>query len=144
MRFALSLLASTAFLAACATTESGDSSGEIDLASDARVGEAVDTVCFGPRITGFYSAGDQALVLRRTQGEAYLAVTGFCPNAPRVEAISLDGGDRCLSRGDELLVADTPFPTDNDLSDRSARCRVTGLYEWDESAAASPTSNETD
>ena len=135
MRLSFALLAGLVLLGACATTDGTDEDG-FDAASDARVGEAVDTVCFGPRITGFYSLGNQAIVMRRTQGEAYLALTGFCPNATRVEAITLDGSDRCLSRGDELIVADTPFLTDQDLAERSARCRVTGLYAFDETKAA--------
>lgn len=124
---AWSLLALSGMLfSACAVQEKKQS----EFADDARLGEAVDSVCFTGGLSGFYSVGDQALVLRDGPGRSYLVETGFCPNLRLVEGLRLDDPSNCLRRGDRLSVFDTPLPEKGFQSDRPDHCTVTMIFEW--------------
>ena len=127
---------SAALLSACATPTGGEREAYAG-ADDPRRGDAVDTVCFGGRLSGFYEVGDEALVLRRTSGESYLAETGFCPKLRLVEGVRIVDGARCLQRGDRLEVYDTALPRQGASSDRPDRCLVRSIYKWDETALES-------
>lgn len=135
------LVLSALCISACANVASLNP--DTALAADLRLGDAVDTVCFSGRLTGFYSVTNDAIVVRRTQNEVYLLRIGFCPNAGRAEAISLPDNLRCLSRGDRIFVDDTPFPTQRDAADRTNSCLVNGIFEWNEDAVETETDSAT-
>ena len=118
--------------AACAT--SSPVQPEIDQDTDPRLGRLVDSVCFSGSLIRFYSVSGNKIAIRKSQSEAYLLRTGYCPNAARAEAISLPRDLRCLSRGDRIFVDDTPFPTQRDAADRTNSCLVNGIFEWNEDA----------
>ncbi|WP_375204235.1 DUF6491 family protein [Hyphococcus sp.] len=117
------LLASLA-LTACAT---GSSGGPEDAG---RRGEEIDTVCFTGGLSGFYEAGSNAVILRRSPSESYLVETGYCPNMRAVEGLKIDDPSMCLKRGSRLLVYDTQFPRSGEPADRPDRCLVNRVYEW--------------
>lgn len=102
------------------------------FANDPHVGEPVDTVCLGPSLNGFYEVGNQALVVRRTVGEAYLLRTGFCPNLESIEGLDFEQASQCLKRGDRIAVYDTRFPRAGEPSDRPDSCTVLSIHEWHE------------
>ena len=143
-------------LAACATTpgDATDTTDDIDLTADPRVGEVADVICFGQRISDFRSIGDQALILRRSPREEYLVITSSCPSAKVAQEISSPWrcrlrdlsrrcvewrrpSNNCFRWGSDLVVLDKPFPTNNDLEAGKPRCRVRALYEWNEDAGRS-------
>ena len=124
--------------AACALFLSGCASDLNTLATagafseDLRLGSAVNTVCFSGRLSGFRAMGAQALVMYRTRDESYLVQTAYCPKLRHVEAVGLLEPSRCLSRGDRLVVDDTPFPEADAVSARANQCLVTAIHAWDE------------
>lgn len=143
------------FVSACATdsSQSGHSI-PIELASDPRVGEKVDDVCFPGRTDQVSGIGRQALIFRKGRGEEYIVFTGYCQNASAVRLVSTafgcrrrDSSGQCAERpldertcpveGREMLVFSSLFPTEREFTARTTRCRVLGIYRWNESAIGS-------
>lgn len=125
-------------LSACASgvgvskAEPGTEAPAVALASDPRLGDPVDTVCFSGGVSGFREMGDRALLIRQSPSTSYLVRTGHCPNLDVIEGLKLEGHDQCLSRGQGLLVFDTPVPRRGSDLDKPDRCLVLSMHDWTE------------
>lgn len=108
------------------------------LEDDPRLGEAVDTVCFTSGLSGFHEIGNQAVVLRRSANESYVARTGYCRSLRQVEGLRLPDSGGCLKRGDRLEVYDQPFPRAGEPNDAPERCLVTAIHRWQDVAIGAP------
>ena len=145
---ARALIAAALVVGGCATGDRApDEVEEASFDDDPRLGESANMVCFAGRLSGFYAEGPRAIVLRRTREDAYLVQTGYCPSLHGVEAVGLPHASRCVSRGDELFISDTVFNDRDELADRSQRCRILSIHDWNEDAveqdeAAEPGSSD--
>lgn len=102
-------------------------------AADPRLGEEVNSICFASTINGWRSikGEDDAVLLERGVNDWYrVNLSGACDERLFRSAIAIglesspSGG--CVSRGDVIIVEDTPGFT--------RRCMITRMYKWDEKA----------
>lgn len=147
MRHAIPLLALTglaAGISACTSTPDSEDDKPLTLEealADPRVGDKTDRLCFSRSINGFREwDGPDGVILTKGASDDYLVtVTGSCLTIDRAQAIGVDErfGGGCLTRGDYLVVSDTPFARRSSDPFSIDRCLITGIYEWDEDKAAS-------
>jgi hypothetical protein len=102
--------------------------------ADPRIGEEVNSICFASTINGWRSikGEDDAVLLERGVNDWYkVSLSGACDERLFRSAIAIGlesrPGGGCVSRGDVIIVEDTPGFT--------RRCMITRMYKWDEEAA---------
>ncbi|MEO1243659.1 MAG: DUF6491 family protein [Pseudomonadota bacterium] len=104
-----------------------------DDAADLRIGEEVNRICFRPNISGWRTIDDLDDVILLQQGVNdwyYVELLGPCPNRVLRSAIQIGiesaPGPSCITRGDVIIVRDTPG--------LARRCNVRRMYKWDDDA----------
>ena len=107
----LLVLASLAAVAACASNGDSDNGADLDPATDPRVGDEQQRICFTRRINAFAEYGDDdGILLREGVNEWYLVtVAGPCPSLGFAQAVGLGpdlAGAGCLRRSDRIWVSD--------------------------------------
>lgn len=141
----LLLVAGLAALNACQTTgESEDKvRGIAAYAKDARLGPAVDKICFKRNIDGFRKATRDTVILDAGVRDEYIVeVMGGCQVLRHAQAIQLDSNLSCLSKFDNLIVYDSAFGTQSSPMSVD-RCAIRAIHKWDEKALED-TTDETD
>ena len=110
--------------------ESGDAS-----TVDPRLGEETNRICFASTINGWRSVKgeDDVVLLERGVNDWYrVELSGGCDEhlLRSAMAIGIDSrpGGGCVTRGDRIIVEDSPSFT--------RRCMITRIYKWDEDAVA--------
>ncbi|GJL91924.1 DUF6491 family protein [Hyphococcus sp.] len=105
--------------------------------ADPRIGEEVRNICFGQSINGWkgLKGEDDVVLLKRSVSDWYrVELAGACDYRLFRSAMAIGIDSRpaggCVSRGDVIIVKDTPG------FDR--RCVITRIQKWDEDAAAAP------
>ncbi|MEL7546032.1 MAG: DUF6491 family protein [Pseudomonadota bacterium] len=134
------------FLGACATSEPAETSDEIDLTEDPRVGEQLTRLCFTNGINGFSRSTSRSVVLSRGTKDFLVTTRNRCRDLDGALSLSLDSFSGCLSRGDQLISFDSAFGT-NIGGIPAFPCFVDEIYEWDadaEPTEADDTSEEND
>lgn len=119
----------------CLPALAGDESKDAMEGPDPRIGEEVDRICFGRNINGWreVKGEDDVVLLEKGVNNWYrVELLGACDErvfrfAQKIAIDSRPGGG-CVTRGDTIIVEDTPGFT--------RRCSITRMYEWDEDAAA--------
>jgi hypothetical protein len=119
---------------------------EENAASDARVGEQVDRICFGRNINNFKAikGEDDAILLERNVNDWYKAtLIGACSYRELKWAMSVAIDQRpaggCVTPGDYLIFSRSAF---GDFSfPNTTRCAISEIYKWDPDA---PEEDESD
>jgi hypothetical protein len=103
--------------------------------ADPRIGEEVRNICFGQSINGWrgVKGEDDVVLLKRSVSDWYrVELAGACDYRVLRSAMAIGIDSRpaggCVSRGDVIIVSDTPG------FDR--RCVITRIQKWDEDAVA--------
>ena len=116
--------------------------GDTADAVDPRLGEQVNRICFSRSISGWKSLkGEDNVVLLRSGVREWhrVELMGGCRESLFRSALSIGIDSRpigsCVSRGDAIIVEDTPGFT--------RRCVISRIYEWDEDATAEAENDET-
>ena len=127
-----SLLALSLSLAACATSDSSDTSDTAE--ADPRRGAEVDRICFTQSIDGFGETTRNTVVVREGVNQHYLVeVFRGCLDLDHAQSLAFDSFSGCLTRGDAILAFDSAFgPSPGDA--KPLRCRIKTIYEWDPDA----------
>lgn len=112
-----------------------------DDAADPRIGEEVNRICFRPNINGWRTVGglDDVILLQQGVNDwYYVELLGPCPNRVLRSAIQIGieslPGPSCITRGDVIIVRDTPG--------LERRCNVQRMYKWDDDAVAPEEASE--
>ncbi len=108
---------------------------EEEVTTDPRIGEEVNRICFGANINGWRAIDDtdNAVLLQRGVNDwYYVELLGACSHRVLRSAIEIGiesrPGANCITRGDLIIVRDTPgLPR---------RCNVRRIYAWDDDAEA--------
>jgi len=115
--------------------------GADDEGVDPRIGEEVNRICFMPSINGWRTVDrldDVVLLQRGVNDWYYVELLGACSNNVLRSAIQIAiesrPGAGCITRGDQIIVRDTPG--------LSRRCHVQRMYEWDDDASAPDTESD--
>lgn len=110
---------------------------------DPRLGKETNRICFQRSISGWKSVKgeDDVVLLERGLNHWYwVELAGGCRESMLRSALSIGIDSRpaggCVSRGDVIIVRDTPSFT--------RRCVITRIYEWDEDAVAEEADAEDD
>ncbi len=131
-RSGIAILAVVAALAAGATAEE---------TADPRLGEQVDSICFGRNINNFRAIDgvDDAILLEKGVNNWYKAtLIGACNYSQLKWAQSVAIEQRpaggCVTRGDYLIFSNSAF---GDFSfPNSTRCAISEIHEWNPDTAA--------
>lgn len=137
MKKFLSLIAAAGFAGAVGMSAAFAEHHEGDeaKAADPRRGEEVDRICFAQNINGWRSVKgeDDVVLLERGVNDWYrVELNGGCRESIFRSAITIGidsrpAGASCVSRGDVIVVKDSPGFT--------RRCMISRMYKWDEDAA---------
>ena len=141
---AASALAAT--LGACSATPARSSTDSVDVASDARVGEPVNQLCFASTIDNFKMPTRNSVVVEKGVNDEYLIETmGNCFDLQNAMSLSFDTfpGSGCISKGDSIFAYDSVFGPD-EMSMPAMRCPIAQIYKWDGSKAADEASMDAD
>ena len=134
MKKFLPLIAACVSAAAISAAAAAPKKGEEAKAPDPRLGEEVSNICFASTINGWRSVKgeDDVVLLEKGVNDWYrVELSGGCDehlfrSAMTIGIDSRPGGG-CVSRGDVIIVKDSPGFT--------RRCMITRMYKWDEKAA---------
>lgn len=135
MRKSLSLgVAAGVCAAVLASAALADPQKDAQETADPALGEEVDSICFASTISGWRSVKgeDDTVLLERGVNDWYrVELSGGCNESLFRSALTIGidsrPGGGCVSRGDVIVVKDTPGFT--------RRCMITRMYKWDEKAA---------
>lgn len=133
-------------LGACSATPADNTQQNIDVQSDARVGEAVNQLCFASTIDNFKMPTRNSVVVEKGVNDEYLIQTmGNCFDLQNAMSLSFDTfpGSGCISKGDSIFAYDSVFGPDN-MSMPAMRCPIAQIYKWDGSKAADEASMDAD
>ncbi|MGJ8561341.1 MAG: DUF6491 family protein [Litorimonas sp.] len=109
--------------------------GAAQFADDARLGEEVNNVCFSGSIDGFGETTRNTVVLTRGVSDRYLVeVLGGCQNLEFALGIGVDSRSSCLSRGDKLILSDSPFVNNDRTGLGLQRCTISKIFKWNKDA----------
>lgn len=133
MRKSISLAAAAGMCAAALASAAFAGQDAAETANPA-LGEEVDRICFASTINGWRSVKgeDDVVLLERGVNDWYrVELSGGCHESLFRSALTIGidsrPGGGCVSRGDVIIVKDTPGFT--------RRCMITRMYKWDEKAA---------
>jgi len=124
-----------AALSACATAGEKRPSGFADYEGDPRLGQAINSACYGFDIDGFRENTRNTVIIEGRGRSEYLLTTRACFDLDGAMALGVSGRGGCLTRGDRLVVTDTILPAYGGNSRDIETCIITGIYEWNEHAA---------
>lgn len=123
--------ATAAAITGCASA--GDSKKQAVVA-DHRLGEEVNSICFGRSINGWRHVDEDGAVLleKGVNDWYYVKVSKSCRardfNFAQTIGIESSPAGGCVTRGDVILVDNGAYVD---------RCFIRDIYEWDEDAPAS-------
>ncbi len=118
-------------LSSCATTVSDGPQGLAKFADDPRLGNKVDRICFSGSIDSFFGAEGDTIVLSKGLGRDYrVRLSGLCNNLEHAQSMALERQSGCASRGDYILVSESPFTLNDDIGLGPDRCYIDEIYEW--------------
>lgn len=131
---AISMFSALAFAASAALAAAAAGEDDKQSGPDPRLGKEVDRICFQRTINGWRAVKgeDNVVLLERGVNNWYrVELLGACRSSlfRSAIAIGIDSrpGGGCVTRGDRILVEDSPGFTQS--------CVITNMYEWDEKAA---------
>lgn len=140
MRKSISIVAAAGFCAAALTSaafadpQKEGPQKDAQKPADPALGEEVDSICFASTINGWRSVKgeDDAVLLEKGVNDWYkVKLSGGCNESLFRSALTIGidsrPGGGCVSRGDVIVVKDSPGFT--------RRCMITRMYKWDEKAA---------
>ena len=135
MRKSISIVAAAGFCTAALTSAAfADPQKGAQKPADPALREEVDSICFASTINGWRSVKgeDDTVLLERGVNDWYkVKLSGGCNESLFRSALTIGidsrPGGGCVSRGDVIVVKDTPGFT--------RRCMITRMYKWDEKAA---------
>ena len=134
IKLIFSLIAAAGLAAACASVPSDKPKGAAKFASDARLGDQVDKICFQRNIDSFSQNDRDTVIVRSGVSKHYLIeVRGVCTNLRRAQTIAIDSHLSCIRRNDALIVSTSAFSL-NDGGIGPERCLISGIYEWNKDA----------
>lgn len=127
-------LGGAAGMCAAALASGAFAQKDAEKSANPALGEEVDRICFASTINGWRSVKgeDDVVLLERGVNDWYrVELTGGCNESLFRSALTIGidsrPGGGCVSRGDVIIVKDTPGFT--------RRCMITRMYKWDEKAA---------
>ncbi len=138
LKLILPILLCAPLLTSCASSENTNKQprGASAFASDPRLGEAVNKICFNRSIDGFSDNRRDTVVLRKGVSEDYLVeVYGGCINLRNAKSIGIVSRMNCIGRGDDLIVSESVFSHNDQPGMGPQRCSVKAIYKWDKSAS---------
>lgn len=121
----------------CASTAAGEDKpdGIAAFAEDARLGEAVNKICFNRNIDGFRTMNRDTVVLQSGISDEYLVeVGGVCSNLQHAQSMAIDSSLSCVRRNDYLIVSDSAFSLDDGIGIGPDRCIIKKIHKWDKDA----------
>lgn len=122
-------------MAACETLER--QSYDMPFADDPRLGERVNSICFGSQIDGFGETTERTIIVSVGPNRDYLVETfGYCPDLEFAQSVAFDQFSSCLHEGDSIIPFESAFGPNRVSGVPTQECIIRSIYEWDPDAAA--------